>query len=163
MWLFISPDVPNVPRNLEVSPLNSSQESLSPLTLRWEEPENMDNFDLDYYTIHLLSQTQDVIQEYTLNVTSPKLELPFGLLLSDHDLVNISISAVSKCSQEGPQSQSLQLVVPREPVQTSTDYYSSTDPSVLMTNGMLLQKYSTINNYYFMITNLNVYLYLIFF
>ena len=25
-----------------------------------------------------------------------------------------------------------------------------------MTNGMLLQKYSTINNYYFMITNLNV-------
>ena len=146
--------MPNVPRNLEVSALNSSQESLSPLTLRWEEPDNMDNFDLNYYTIHLLSQTQDVIQEYTLNVTSPRLEFPFGLLLSDHDFVNVSVSAISKCSQKGPQSQSLRLFVPREPVQTSTDYTSSTDPNVLMTNGMLLQKYSTIN--YFMITNLNV-------
>ena len=161
MSLFISPDVPNVPRNLEVSPLNLSQESLSSLTLRWEEPENMENFDLDYYTIRLLSQTQDVVQEYTLNVTSPRLEFPFGLLLGNGESVNISVSAVSKCSQKGPRSQSLRLVVPREPVQTSTDYYSSTDPNVLMTNGMLLQKYSTIN--YFMITNLNVYLYLIFF
>ena len=73
------------------------------LTVQWESPANSDKFDLDHYTIQALSSVVD--KRYELNVTGSKLEYPFGLIMNtsilQHELSNLSVSAVSRCSQKG--------------------------------------------------------------
>ena len=56
--------------------------------------------------IHISPSVQEMSDSpvYTMNITSSRLEYPFRLVLTDTSLgesVNIHVSAVSKCSQQG--------------------------------------------------------------
>ena len=95
------------------------------LTVQWESPANSDKFDLDHYTIQALSSVVD--KRYELNVTGSKLEYPFGRIMNasilQHELSNLSVSAVSRCSQKGLEASttlSTQNVGPG-PMDVSTD------------------------------------------
>ena len=76
------------------------------LTLRWDAPANIEKFDLDHYTVQALSS--EVSKVYALNVTGSELEYPFGLIMNSslpqYELNNLTVSAVSKCSQQGPEA-----------------------------------------------------------
>ena len=87
-----------MPRNVT---LNSDHLLTS---LQWVAPDNIDTFDLEHFQIHLVSSSE-VGEEYTLNMTSTEVGYPFGLSSSmlQYDL-NLTVSAVSKCSQQGPTS-----------------------------------------------------------
>ena len=95
----------------------------------------MDDFDLNFYRISMLYQNQDVAREYTLNITSTHLDFPFGLILNDSESVTVSVSAVSKCSQESLQSPTLSLMASRDSATTGT--HSGTNSNHLIINGML--------------------------
>ena len=76
------------------------------LTVQWEAPANIDKFDLEHYTIQVLSS--EVGKGYELNVTGSELEYPFGLIMNtsspQYELNNLTVSAVCKCSQQGPEA-----------------------------------------------------------
>jgi hypothetical protein len=75
--------------------------------LRWDAPANIDKLDLEHYTIQVLSSEEG--EEYELNVTGSELEYPFGVILNTslaqyESTSNLTVSAVSKCSQQGPEA-----------------------------------------------------------
>ena len=99
--LYYCTDSPSEPRNV-VTVLNSHNHLLT--SLRWDAPDNIDRFDLEYFQIQLITLSEPA-EEYILNVTSTEVGYPFGLSSSIllHDL-NLTVSAVSKCSQQGATS-----------------------------------------------------------
>ena len=117
----------------------SSKASYS-LTVQWDAPANIDKFDLEYYKIQVLQFR--VGGSYVLNVTSPELEYPFGLImnstsLTQHELNNLTVSAVSKCSQQGP---AVSSVIPydEDNMQSASEDYSSPTTTTVtnyITNG----------------------------
>ena len=78
------------------------------LTVQWDAPANNDKFDLEYYTIQVLSSEVGNLKGRTLNVTGSELEYPFGLIMNSsfpqYELSNLTVSAVSKCSHQGPEA-----------------------------------------------------------
>ncbi len=76
------------------------------LTLRWDAPANINRFDLEHYTIQVLSSEEG--QRYQLNVTGSELEYPFGVIMNTsitrYGSSNLAVSAVSKCSQQGSEA-----------------------------------------------------------
>ena len=82
------------------------------LALQWDAPANIDNFDIEYYTIQVLSSVESDGKEYELNVTGSELEYPFGVIMNSNTSsaqyessnYNLTVSAVSKCSQQGPEA-----------------------------------------------------------
>ena len=97
---------PRQPVNVTVSIMHPVLSPMVPysLTVQWDAPANIDKFDLEHYTIQALSSEEG----YVLNVTGSELEYPFGVimntLLAEHELSNLTVSAVSKCSQQGPEA-----------------------------------------------------------
>ena len=130
-------EIPNVPVNLEVNSMMSHTSQTSyPVSLRWDAPDNINKFDLEHFRIQVFSS--DLEKEYVLNVTSTELKYPFGLNSSVlQSSLNLIVSAVSKCSQQGPPS------LPAIVVETGTgsldtvspaNYQLDTEPTV---NGMI--------------------------
>ena len=106
MVFLFNAETPQKPENVNIHPVRGQSSRV--LTVQWNAPTNFDRFDLDYYKIQVLSLEQD--EGDVLNVTSPNLEYPFGLVLNPpfplHELTqnNLTVSAVSKCSQQGPEA-----------------------------------------------------------
>ena len=101
--------MPNAPGRARVNHFNSRQQSYHSLIhIEWNAPDNINEFDLDHYKIQISSSKQGVTMEYALNVSSTTVEYPFGLQVNSTILqsgsVNAIISAVTKCSQQGPSS-----------------------------------------------------------
>lgn len=105
-------EIPNMPLNVEVNTGSTVQQSVRTsqvmfyaFSVRWDVPDNIDRFDLEYFKV------QAFIAEpgtgYFLNRTSTELEYQFNFLPLQSD-VHITVTAVSKCSQQGPRS--LQVV-----------------------------------------------------
>ena len=94
--------MPQEPERVDVIQGQSSEV----LTVRWNVPANFDRFDLEHYKIQVLSFERD--EGDVLNVTSPNLEYPFGLVMNSSlpqpGWNNLSVSAISKCSQQGPEA-----------------------------------------------------------
>ena len=91
-------EVPSAPRNVQVDRPDSSQQTNHPLSFQWEAPDNINKFDLDHYRIDISPSVQETSNSpgHTLNITSSRLEYPFGLALTDTslgELVNIHVSA----------------------------------------------------------------------
>ena len=139
MYICNHAEIPSAPRNVEVSLPHSSQDPDHPLSLQWEAPDNINKFDLDHYMIHISPSSQDSLG-YTMNVTSSSLEYPFGLVLTDTlgESVNIHVSAISKCSQQGEAMVLTELTGRRsDSVETTTTgghQLTNVDPQV---SGML--------------------------
>ena len=95
-----------MPRNVVVSrvPEQDSVEqqkcatSNVTLAIVWEEPDNIERFDLVHYKINALVFDVESGSLYNLNGTSIQPEYHIRVPYSSS--VNISISAVSKCSQQ---------------------------------------------------------------
>ena len=103
-------EMPHIPGNVQVLPYTSFQILQTPFSVHWSAPDNIHRFDLDYYQVKVttLATSQENPREYYLNTTSTVVEYPFGLLLNSTILrsrsVNMAVSAVSRCSQQGPPS-----------------------------------------------------------
>ena len=107
------------------------------LTVQWDAPANIKKFDLEHYTIQALSS--EVGKGYALNVTGSELEYPFGLIMNtsfpQYELSNLTVSTVSKCSQQGPEasatttSMNLSSNTPMD-VNNSTDNFKFTTTTV---------------------------------
>lgn len=73
--------------------------------MQWDAPANIDNFDLEHYTIQ--APSSEVGKEYQLNVTGSELQYPFGMIMNTslpREWSNLTVSAVSRCSQQGPEA-----------------------------------------------------------
>ena len=152
-YLFSVTEIPSEPENVTVKGYRD-QPSKAPysLTVQWDTPANIDKFDLEYYKIQVLPFR--VGESYVLNVTSPKLEYPFGLImnstsLTQHGLNNLTVSAVSKCSQQGPAASSLILYDEDNIMLSASPDYSSpsttTTVTDYITNGMACMHVVTID------------------
>ena len=102
--------------------------------MHWNAPSNIDKFDLEHYTIEAVPLSSKVGKGYTLNVTGSELEYPFGLIINSSSqprLNNLTVSAISKCSQQGPKASATiavtQLTLSQNnPVNASTENFNFT-------------------------------------
>ena len=105
--IFHYTERPRQPLNLTVA-IHPDHYSL---TLQWDAPANIHKFDIEHYTIQALSSENG----YELNVTGSELEYPFGVImntsLAQYELSNLTVSAVSKCSQQGPEASAATITV----------------------------------------------------
>ena len=105
---------PRQPQNFAVA-IHPDHHSLA---LRWDAPANIDKFDIEYYTIRVLSSEESDGKEYELNVTGSELEYPFGVIMNtslaqyESSNYNLTVSAASKCSQQGPEASAATITVP---------------------------------------------------
>ena len=134
---MICTERPRQPENVTVAShlVQLSQVPYS-LTVRWDAPANIDKFDLEHYTIQALSSEVGK-GYYELNVTGSELEYPFGLIMNtsfpQYELNNLRVSAVSKCSQQGPEASATvptPNVNPNNPMDISVDNFVSTTTTV---------------------------------
>ena len=115
--------------------------------LQWTAPDNTDKFDLDYYVIQVTQLSRILLQagedmtfnKYSLNLISTELAYPFGLddlILQNLDVVNLSVFAVSKCSE-----QSLPLIFPDLEPRSTGIQPESTQPgtSASLSNGKAIK------------------------
>ena len=106
--------MPNAPGGVTLNNFHSHQQSCYSLVIQWNEPDNINEFDLDYYNIKMSSSKDGVAMEYALNVSSTTVEYPFELQVNSTILqsatVNMTLSAVTKCLQQGPSSAPLTII-----------------------------------------------------
>ena len=96
--------MPNMPLNVQVNRYRQqfSLNNPSPYTLfvSWDAPENSEKFDLDYFKVHIMQESQ-----YIANGTSMEQEYYFHSdVIPPQTDVNIVVTAVNKCSQQGLRS-----------------------------------------------------------
>ena len=95
-----------MPLNVQV---NKVQISVHParytLSVRWDPPDNSENFDLEHFKVHALSEYNN---RY-INGTTTELGYRFNSdIIPPFGTVHISVSAVSKCSQQGLRSSAVE-------------------------------------------------------
>ena len=95
--------MPSRPLNVQISsvqlftPLGTSTASVL-----WDAPYNSEKFDLEYFKVNVLSD-----QVYIENGTTTELEYHFNpddIIIPPQSSIQIVVTAVSKCSQEGHRS-----------------------------------------------------------
>jgi hypothetical protein len=72
------------------------------LSLIWDPPDNSKKFDLDHFKVHIILPEQD---SYIANGTSMEPEYHFHsdnvLMVPAQNSIHVTVTAVSKCSQQG--------------------------------------------------------------
>ena len=87
---------PDRPQNLSLK-FDNSDESLN-ITVMWEPPTNLEQFDLDYYTVNVTSnssiyESRQVTASTTIwQFTDPKMQ---------RTVFNVTVTATNKCGQTG--------------------------------------------------------------
>ena len=87
---------PDRPQNLSVK-FDDSDESLN-ITVMWEPPTNLEQFDLDYYTVNVTSdssiyESRQVTASTTIwQLTDPKIQ---------RVAFNVTVTTTNKCGQTG--------------------------------------------------------------
>lgn len=125
---------PRQPLNLTVA-IHPDHHSL---TLQWDAPANIDKFDIEHYTIQALSSENGY---YELNVTGSELEYPFGVImnnsLAQYESSNLTVSAISKCSQQGSEASAATITVLTN-VHTNNPMYGASAIILFNSNGNAL-------------------------
>ena len=108
MWLKVNSfiEIPNMPLNVQVNKVQLSVHlERYTLSVSWDPPDNSENFDLEHFKVHaLLEQNSRYI-----NKTTKELGYHFNSdIIPPLGNVRITVSAVSKCSQEGLRSSAVE-------------------------------------------------------
>ena len=133
-------ETPNKPLNVQVSreQLHVYPESYT-LSVRWDPPDNSDKLDLEHFKVLALSEHNN---RYIANGTTTELGYRFNSdIIPLIGNVHISVSVVSKCSQQGLRSSAVEW---RE--DTNRDMFTS-GPNTVKTDMDLtaLKEYDVIN------------------
>lgn len=120
--------MPSTPNNLTVTYLVRSTSS-QVISLMWSAPENLENFDLEYYIVQVLVSEPD--RSYLLNGTTAELEYIFDLdSVPLKSRIQIMLTAVSKCGTHSP--------VSKTPLPEITDFSGDHQVRSLAINGNVL-------------------------
>ena len=109
MLVLTIAEIPSMPPNAGVSPIQPSEQTSQILitnntfSLAWEEPENIEHFDLEYFQISVFMSLpsitgtgQDI--QYSVNATTTGLNYHFVFPMPTVEY--IMVTAISKCSDE---------------------------------------------------------------
>ena len=72
------------------------------LIVSWDPPDNSEKFDLQHFKIHIMLPEQE-FQSYIANGSSiePEYHIHSDMIPSQNDIIHITVTTVSKCSQQG--------------------------------------------------------------
>ena len=90
-------EIPSVPPNVRVPLVQSSEQTFS---VTWEEPENIERFDLEYFQISVFMSQPSITETGSVNATTTELGYHFILPLPAVTVEYIMVTAISKCSHE---------------------------------------------------------------
>ena len=90
-------EIPSVPPNVRVPMVQSSEQTLS---VTWEEPENIERFDLEYFQISVFMSQPSITETGSVNATTTQLGYHFIIPLQAVTVEYIMVTAISKCSHE---------------------------------------------------------------
>ena len=97
--------VPGPPQELSVE----YDESTNSLTITWQPPENLGNFDLDSYTVNVTSDSgTDISAQVHANTTT----LPVVVERTHKATFNVTVTATNMCGQTGSAALESQQYVP---------------------------------------------------
>ena len=105
--------VPGPPQELSVE-LDKSAESL---TITWQPPENLGNFDLDSYTVNVTSNTGTDI---SVQVHASTRTLPVIVDKTQTATFNVTVTAVNMCGETGSAALGSEEYVPSKVTSSKT-------------------------------------------
>ena len=86
--------VPDPPEDISVE-FDGSSEMLN-ITVSWEPPTNLEQFDLDYYTVNVTSISR---QDMSIQVSAGRLSSQFTDERMQRATFNVTITATNRCGQ----------------------------------------------------------------
>ena len=93
-------EVPRRPLNVQISQVQlSTHLGTNAVSVLWDAPYNSEKFDLEHFKVNVLSD-----QVYIENGTTTELEYRFNPIIPPQSSIQIVVTAISKCSQEGHRS-----------------------------------------------------------
>ena len=106
-------------------PVQTPQSIPDTVTVTWEKPENSEKFDLEYFKIQaVLVSELETGTHYSINGTTTELQYLLTLPLQSSASITITVTAISKCSQQlGHGSRRWMILVPftRHPYTIQTE------------------------------------------
>ena len=96
--LDFTAEIPSVPPNVRVPLVQSSEQTSQIFSVTWEEPENIERFDLEYFQISVFMSQPSISETGSVNATTT--ELGFIFPLPAVTVEYIMVTAISKCSHE---------------------------------------------------------------